>query len=182
MELLLIFCLLSAAAVFAISRIGRSGSQPERGGKAQRKPRAAPAAAVPAAQPPAAPAATPATAPAAESLPPVPEPTTNVERRTHARLHLDRTFSVSPFAGETVMAVCHDVSLGGMRFGVVGTVLREGDLVRVTFNVGEETIAAVGRVLRTRNLDPITSDVSLEFVRLDPWAARLIEEALAAGD
>ena len=29
-------------------------------------------------------------------------------------------------------------------------------------------------------LDPITTDVSLGFVRLDPWAAELLEQALQA--
>ena len=66
-----------------------------------------------------------------------------------------------------------------MRFGIVGCTLRVGDLVRVTFNIGAETVDAIGSVLRIRELDPITSEVSLEFVRLDPWAAQLIEQALA---
>jgi hypothetical protein len=37
-------------------------------------------------------------------------------------------------------------------------------------------------VLRIRELDPITSDVSIQFVRVDPWAAQLLEQALAAED
>jgi hypothetical protein len=62
----------------------------------------------------------------------------------------------------------------------VGCTLRVGDLVRVTFNIGDETVAAIGSVLRVRELDPITSEVSLEFVRVDPWAAQLLEQALEA--
>jgi hypothetical protein len=101
-------------------------------------------------------------------------------RRKYPRIRSDQTFVVTPFAGRSVMAQCCDVSTGGMRFGVVGCTLRAGDLVRVTFNIGAETVAAIGSVVRVQELDPITSDVSLEFVRLDPWASQLLEQALEA--
>jgi len=101
-----------------------------------------------------------------------------VNRRKHARIKSDQTFTVTPFAGRALMAQCSDVSEGGMRFGVVGCTLRAGDLVRVTFNIGSETVDAIGSVLRIAALDPITSDVSLEFVRVDPWAAELLAQAL----
>jgi hypothetical protein len=93
----------------------------------------------------------------------------------------DQTFTITPFAGRAMMAQCFDLSAGGMRFGVVGCTLRTGDLVRVTFNIGAETVGAIGSVLRTKELDPITTEVSLEFVRLDPWAADLLEQALQDG-
>jgi hypothetical protein len=67
-----------------------------------------------------------------------------------------------------------------MRFGIVGCTLRAGDLVRVTFNIGAETVGAIGSVLRVRELDPITTEISLQFVRLDPWASELLAQALAA--
>jgi hypothetical protein len=109
----------------------------------------------------------------------VPEPAP-ADRRKHPRIQSDQSFTVTPFAGRAIMAQCSDVSVGGMRFGVVGCTLRAGDLVRVTFNIGAETVDAIGSVLRIRELDPITSDVSLEFVRLDPWAAELLAQALQA--
>jgi len=99
-------------------------------------------------------------------------------RRKHPRIRSDQTFEVIPFAGRATMAQCCDVSAGGMRFGVVGCTLRAGDLVRVKFNIGVETVSAIGSVLRVRELDPITSEVSLQFVRLDPWASQLLEQAL----
>jgi hypothetical protein len=176
---LVLLCGVGALVVLALAwrRAARPAAAPAR-------PRGA-AAAAPCPEPAAAPAVEPLTAagppaalPTAPAAPPTPEP--GPERRKHVRLRTDQTFSVTPFAGREMMAQCRDVSLGGMRFGVVGHALREGDLVRVTFNVGEETVGAIGRVLRSRKLDPITTDVSLEFVRLDPWAARLLEEALEA--
>ena len=97
------------------------------------------------------------------AAPETPEPPAN--RRKHRRIRSDQSFVITPFAGRAIMAQCRDVSTGGMRFGVVGCTLRVGDLVRVTFNIGAETVAAIGSVVRVQELDPITSDVSLEFVR-----------------
>ncbi len=104
----------------------------------------------------------------------------SAERRKHPRIQSDQSFTITPFAGRAMMAQCTDVSAGGMRFGVVGCTLRAGDLVRVTFNIGTETVEAIGSVVRVQELDPITTDVSLGFVRLDPWAAELLEQALQA--
>jgi len=116
----------------------------------------------------------------APSPPPAIQDQAPVERRKHPRIRSDQTFTVTPFAGRAMMAQCCDMSAGGMRFGIVGCTLRAGDLVRVTFNIGAETVAAIGSVLRTQELDPITTEVSLEFVRVDPWAAQLLEQALQA--
>jgi hypothetical protein len=117
-------------------------------------------------------------APPAAPAPAEPEPEAPGDRRKHRRLRSDQTFTVTPFAGREMMAECHDVSLGGVRFGVVGYDLREDELLRVTFNLGRETVTAIGRVARLRKLDPITFEASLEFVRIDPWAERLFEELL----
>jgi len=61
---------------------------------------------------------------------------------------------------------------------VVGCELRKGDLMLVNFNIGEQTVEAVGRVVRLKKMDDITAEVGLEFVRIDPWAAWLLEEEL----
>ncbi len=139
--------------------------------------REAPAIAEPSSSEPA--SSEPSTSEPTVAAPEIPEQAP-ANRRKYPRIRSDQTFVVTPFAGRATMAQCCDVSAGGMRFGVVGCALRPGDLVRVTFNIGDETVAAIGSVLRIRELDPITSEVSLEFVRLDPWASQLIEQALAA--
>jgi hypothetical protein len=128
-------------------------------------------------QAPAEPAEAPA--PEAASADEAPEPAPP-DRRKHPRIRSDQTFAVTPFAGRETMAQCFDISAGGMRFGIVGCALRAGDLVRVTFNVGAETVGAVGSVLRVREMDPITTEVSIQFVRIDPWASELLAQALAA--
>jgi hypothetical protein len=152
----------------------RTAAPPERPG---RRELPAPASAPePVREPEPAPEPEPAFEPPGEIRDPAP-----AERRKHPRIRSDQTFTVTPFAGRAVMAQCCDLSAGGMRFGIVGCTLRVGDLVRVTFNVGAETVGAIGSVLRIKELDPITSEVSLEFVRLDPWATQLIEQALQDG-
>jgi hypothetical protein len=102
------------------------------------------------------------------------------ERRRHARLPLDEPILITPFAGRETMAEGIDVSLTGIRLRAVGSALRAGDLLHVTFNVGGDTVEAVARVRRTQQADRVTIELSAEFARIDPWAARLLEEALKA--
>lgn len=100
-------------------------------------------------------------------------------RRQHKRLVSDEPILVTPFGGSETMAEVCDVSLGGVRFRVVGVALRADDMVRLTFNLGGESLSAVARVLRTEPLDDITTEVAAVFARLDPWASRRFEAALA---
>jgi len=74
------------------------------------------------------------------------------------------------------LAISKDVSSGGIRFEAVGCELDLGDTIRVTFNVGEQSIVAVGEVVWSTEMDPITLDIGLEFREIDPEALRLIEE------
>jgi hypothetical protein len=59
----------------------------------------------------------------------------------------------------------------------VGCELELGDTIRVTFNLGEHTVVAVGGGLLGDRLDTITSDIGLVFLEIDPTALRLIEES-----
>jgi hypothetical protein len=49
-------------------------------------------------------------------------------------------------------------------------------VLRVTFNIGDHTAVAVGTVIWATEMDPITLDVGIEFLEIDPDALRLIEE------
>ena len=66
--------------------------------------------------------------------------------------------------------------LPGIRFETVGCEIELVEVLRVTFNVEDETIVAVGRVIWATELDPITLDVGLEFVEIDPRAATLLAD------
>ena len=97
------------------------------------------------------------------------------EKREYARIQTDEPVSIVPFAGSTLLARSLDVSLGGIRFQSLACELAPDELVQISFNLGEATIEAVGRVVWTKRLDDIATELAVEFVRIDPWAARLLE-------
>ena len=99
------------------------------------------------------------------------------ERRTFPRIATDQVISFAPVqVSSEHLAVSTNVSAGGIRFEAVGCELELGDTIRVTFNVGEHTVVAVGEVCWAIELDTITSDIGLAFLEIDPSALRLIED------
>ena len=98
------------------------------------------------------------------------------DRRKYGRLATDQVISFAPVDTRDLLGVGRNLSLGGIRFEAVGCEIDLGDVLRVTFNVGEQTVVAVGRVAWSTEIDPITMDVGLEFIEIDPEAARVIEE------
>ena len=100
------------------------------------------------------------------------------DRRKYPRIPSDQLVSFTPLGGGPSLGDAGDVSLGGIRIKIVGCEFREGDLLVVNFNVGEQTIEAVGRVVWLKQMDDITAEIGFEFVRIDPWAARLLEEEM----
>ena len=74
------------------------------------------------------------------------------------------------------LAVGKDLSAGGIRFEAVGCELALGDCIRVTFNVGEETVVANGIVSWATEIDPITLDIGLECTEIDPGALAMLED------
>jgi len=98
------------------------------------------------------------------------------ERRKYARIATDQVISFAPLDTREQLGVGRDLSPGGIRFQAVGCEIDVGDTLRVTFNVGDQTVVAVGRVVWSTELDPITLDVGLEFLEIDPVALRLLDE------
>ena len=101
----------------------------------------------------------------------------NANRRIYPRVEIGDLVSYTPFAAPPSLGEGMDVSLGGIRFRVVGSRVIAGELLRVSFTMGDQTVDAVGRVLRTRRLDENATEVALQFVRVDPWVARVMERA-----
>ena len=52
-----------------------------------------------------------------------------------------------------------------------------GEVLKVTFNIEDQTIEAVGRVVWATETDPITLDVGIEFIHVEGDAQRLLETA-----
>jgi len=99
------------------------------------------------------------------------------DRRKYPRISNEQMISFAHVDTRDRLAVSKNVSPGGIRFEAIGCELSLGDVLRVTFNVGDHTLVAVGKVAWATDVDPITMDVGLEFIDIDPLALRLIEEA-----
>ncbi len=69
------------------------------------------------------------------------------ERRKYRRIGTDQVISFAPVDSRDLLGVSRDLSRGGIRFEAVGCEISLGDVLRVTFNVGDQTVIAVGNVV-----------------------------------
>jgi len=99
-----------------------------------------------------------------------------LERRKYQRIGTDQVISFAPVDTRDLLGVGRNLSTGGIRFEAVGCEINLGDTLRVTFNVGAQTVVAVGRVAWATDTDPITTDVGLEFIEIDANGIELLEE------
>jgi hypothetical protein len=102
-----------------------------------------------------------------------------IERRKYLRIETGDLISVGPVDRRDRLAVSKNLSTGGIRFEVVGFEVDLNEVLRITFNVGGHTVVAVGRVAWAIDVDPITLDVGIEFVDIDPRALRLLQQETA---
>lgn len=100
------------------------------------------------------------------------------ERRKYHRIATDQVISFAEVDRPEQLAVSKNLSTGGIRFEAVGIEINLGDTLRVTFNVGDQTVVATGEVVWATDTDPITQEVGIEFHEIDPEAIRLLEEAM----
>ena len=104
------------------------------------------------------------------------------DRRKYRRIATDQVISFAPVDARDLLGVSRNVSIGGIRFEAVGCEIDLGDVLRVTFNVGDQTIVAVGKVAWSTEIDPITMDVGLEFVEIDPQVEQALEAILSESE
>lgn len=98
------------------------------------------------------------------------------ERRKYHRIATDQVISFAEIDKPEILGVSKDISSGGIRFEAVGIEINFGDVLRVTFNVGDETIVASGTVVWATDTDPITQEIGIEFFEIDPRAVELLED------
>ena len=98
-------------------------------------------------------------------------------RRKYNRIATDQVISFAPVDTRDLLGVSRNLSAGGIRFEAVGCEINFGDVLRVTFNVEDHTVVAVGKVVWATEMDPITTDVGIEFIEIDPAVLVLLEEA-----
>lgn len=104
------------------------------------------------------------------------------DRRKYSRIATDQVISFAPVAERDLLGVGRNVSSGGIRFEAIGCEIDLGDTLRVTFNLGDHTVVAVGRVVWSTEVDALTTDVGLEFVDVDPSVQELIDDMTAEAD
>ncbi|MEM9175647.1 MAG: PilZ domain-containing protein [Myxococcota bacterium] len=98
------------------------------------------------------------------------------ERRKYHRIATDQVISFAEVDRPEQLAVSKNLSSGGISFEAVGIEIDLGDVLRVTFNVADQTVVATGTVVWATDTDPITQEVGIQFHEIDPEAARLLEE------
>jgi len=104
------------------------------------------------------------------------------DRRKYSRIGTDQVISFAPVSDRDLLGVGRDVSSGGIRFEAIGCEIDLGDTLRVTFNLGDHTVVAVGRVVWSTEVDALTTDVGLEFVEVDPTVQQLIDDMLSEAE
>jgi len=102
--------------------------------------------------------------------------TQDLDRRKYKRPATDQVISFAPVDSRDVLGVSRNLSSGGIRFEAVGCEINLGDVLRVTFNVEEKTVVAIGTVVWATEMDPLTTDVGIEFVEIDPLALQVLED------
>ena len=98
------------------------------------------------------------------------------DRRKYSRIATDQVISFAPVDTRDLLGVSRNISAGGIRFEAVGCEINAGEVLRVTFNVGDHTVVAVGRVIWGTEVDPITADIGIEFIEIDPSVLEILEE------
>lgn len=97
------------------------------------------------------------------------------ERRKYSRIATDQVISFAEIDRLDQLAVGKNLSSGGIRFEAVGCEINLGDTLRVTFNVGSQTVVATGLVVWATETDAFSMDIGLEFLEIDPFAVELLE-------
>jgi hypothetical protein len=105
----------------------------------------------------------------------------SLDRRKYARIRTDAVMAIRRVEDAAKLAHAVDLSIGGIRFHCVGLELNLGDVLEVTFNLGDQTATVVGKTLRLTDLDAFTQEVAIGFVEVDPEVLERFYE-LGLGD
>ena len=75
------------------------------------------------------------------------ESSNGAERRKYHRIATDQVISFAEIDQPEQLGLSKDLSTGGIRFEAVGVEINLGDVLRVTFKVGDQTVVAAGKVV-----------------------------------
>jgi len=106
----------------------------------------------------------------------------SAERRKYSRIATDQVISVGQIDHEARPAMGRNISTGGIRFETIDCEINLGETLRVTFNVEDETVVAVGTVAWVTDIGSMNLDIGIEFTEIDPRAVRLLAQVVAKSD
>lgn len=97
------------------------------------------------------------------------------ERRKYPRIPTDQVLTIAPEGRCGLPARGRDLGPGGIQFQVVGCEIALGDALTVTFQAGGDCIVASGRVVWAIENDAWSTDVGLEFDRIEGEGLAVLE-------
>jgi len=97
------------------------------------------------------------------------------DRRKFPRVHTESLVSIARLGSESALASAMDLSRGGIRFQCVGLEVEQGERLRVTLTLGDQTVDVSGVLVRVTDLDAFTQEVALSFGRIDNETLALLE-------
>lgn len=97
------------------------------------------------------------------------------DRRKYPRIRTEQLISFAFVERENRLGVGKNLSKGGICFEVMGCEIALGDVLRLTFNVQDQTVIAVGKVVWATDVDAFTQEVGLEFLEIDPFVLETLE-------
>jgi hypothetical protein len=97
------------------------------------------------------------------------------DRRKFPRVRTESLVSIARLGAQPALASAMDLSRGGIRFQCVGLEVEQGERLRVTLTLGDQTIDVTGVLVRVTELDAFTQEVALCFGRIDNETLALLE-------
>jgi hypothetical protein len=97
------------------------------------------------------------------------------DRRKFPRVRTESLVSIARLGSQPALASALDLSRGGIRFQCVGLEVEQGERLRVTLTLGDQTVDVTGVLVRVTELDTFTQEVALSFGRIDNETLALLE-------
>ena len=100
------------------------------------------------------------------------------DRRKYVRIPTRQVVSIARADAAPRPAFGSDISVAGIRFEVIGCEIEFADVLTIDFQLEDQAISALGRVVWCIDVDPIVQEVGLEFLDLPPESAEFLQTFL----
>ena len=104
--------------------------------------------------------------------------TGSFDRRKYVRIPTRQVVSISRADAAPRRALGSDISVSGIRFEIIGCEIELADVLTVDFQLEDQAVSALGRVVWCIDVDPIVQEVGFEFLELAPDSADFLQAFL----